>query len=1234
MTKNKLTLSRLFGGKTFIMAGLAIAMLLSMAQQAMAQSVSVMPSNSQNRGKYGISIKNQQITLWGRAWGGSGSYQYKWTVDGVQDANWHVPGDGFDNHPSFNESNSFIPRLHTFGAKGPKVVTLTVKENGADDSTAVSRSAEIDVREPGEHEDEVNVAIEYGLLNLYNRATRSGSRAYWDTAHRASASTPLALLAFAENGHLPGNDRVADVYSEIAQHAVNFITEGNGGYLQSTTTSGEFDHNGNNKGAYTSWAPVYASGIMALGVTFSYPTAEAAKSATIAAGPHAGSTIYEFIGDVLDQFWVAKRGDGGWVYNMTGDGGRLDGSAQQWVALAQRTAIDRWGYPVKPELSARSVLGFQNTQFADGGCSYLGGGSWTNAGMTGGSLVGFSLGDKWVADGDDNAVRAANYIGQNFYQKHTSNYTIYETLWAGNGDYYTAFGIKKGLAIQEIETINTPELGSIDWQREIDDWLLGKTTHNHHATPKSAGNAFGQGVDGSWQGNLHGSPTGYGSHIRTSHAILLLNRGVTKALPVAEIVVASDTFAVGASFIVDGSTSYHADPANRTIVAYNWDFEIGGETGTATGVAPVVPANLVDSVGDLNVTLTVVDDLGSTDSTDTVIHIVDPAGTPVPPISIAIPAAQAPNYEGRPGQTVTLDGSESYDPNPGETIVSWCWDLNGDGIYGDSVDDALTGQDPAAGSSCGQTIDVIFNEPKTLTVGLRVVSSNPNDLPSDSVADVLLVYTESDLSVPAISAVYDEVNNSAVVTATVALFEDVNAALNVDTRIRFFFGGRAAAVELSGFAQGQQDVSITIEDALAPGETALNVLAMVDPDGQVNEFNEDNNTNSTVVSSNQPPVLVLNPEGFSADADGDCQAVITASQLAAGTSDPDGDELTITADPAGPYGLGTTVVTVTVTDGKETVSGTISVTVTDLVPPVLVIPADQTLECPADTSFASTGSATATDNCLVDVSYNDVVTETCGSTYTVVRTWTAIDGSGNSVSGDQLIVVQDTTAPALVGVPADVTVECDSVPAVASVSATDACDAPSLVFDEVKTDGTCVGSYTLTRTWTATDACGNVTVATQVVTVEDTTAPVIASDAADITPADAPVTFQIAASDNCDVALAVTYSAAKTNAKGKVTDKTADTIVEFEQADSGLINVTIVDAGGNGNVITFVATATDGCNTTITTYTVNVVSPSSSEANEGVGNGVDGNTPGHDNNGGNDDPGNTPGNPGAKGKKK
>ena len=44
----------------------------------------------------------------------------------------------------------------------------------------------------------------------------------------------------------------------------------------------------------------------------------------------------------------------------------------------------------------------------------------------------------------------------------------------------------------------------------------------------------------------------------------------------------------------------------------------------------------------------------------------------------------------------------------------------------------------------------------------------------------------------------------------------------------------------------------------------------------------------------------------------------------------------------------------------------------------------------------------------------------------------------------------------------------------------------------------------------------------------------------------------------------------------------------------------------------------------------NVSPPKKPKANEGVGNGVDGNTPGHLHNGGNDDPAYSPGNPGAK----
>jgi hypothetical protein len=142
-------------------------------------------------------------------------------------------------------------------------------------------------------------------------------------------------------------------------------------------------------------------------------------------------------------------------------------------------------------------------------------------------------------------------------------------------------------------------------------------------------------------------------------------------------------------------------------------------------------------------------------------------------------------------------------------------------------------------------------------------------------------------------------------------------------------------------------------------------------------------------------------------------------------------------------------------------------------------------------------SPVATDNCdpAPVIDYDQVRTDgACEDTYLLTRTWTARDRCGNESEQTRKLIVRDTTAPVLSGIPADATVECDSVPAPVTPSATDNCDpGPGIDFVETRIDGDCPGNYTLIREWTATDRCYNSSSESQVMTVVDTTPPEIQS---------------------------------------------------------------------------------------------------------------------------------------------
>ena len=94
------------------------------------------------------------------------------------------------------------------------------------------------------------------------------------------------------------------------------------------------------------------------------------------------------------------------------------------------------------------------------------------------------------------------------------------------------------------------------------------------------------------------------------------------------------------------------------------------------------------------------------------------------------------------------------------------------------------------------------------------------------------------------------------------------------------------------------------------------------------------------------------------------------------------------------------------------------------------------------------------------------------------------DDCGNTTSGDQTVTVVDTTDPTIT-IPADVTIECTTDESSASngvATGSDTCG--DVVITE--SDATliqCGNTKTITRTWTATDDCGNSTTAQTTVTI-------------------------------------------------------------------------------------------------------------------------------------------------------
>ncbi|MBP8156894.1 MAG: gliding motility-associated C-terminal domain-containing protein, partial [Flavobacterium sp.] len=154
-----------------------------------------------------------------------------------------------------------------------------------------------------------------------------------------------------------------------------------------------------------------------------------------------------------------------------------------------------------------------------------------------------------------------------------------------------------------------------------------------------------------------------------------------------------------------------------------------------------------------------------------------------------------------------------------------------------------------------------------------------------------------------------------------------------------------------------------------------------------------------------------------------------------------------------------------------------TITVDDNVAPTFneTAPADTTASCD---NIPTAAELTATDNCgNATVTMSETIIQgNCPSNYQIVRTWTAADACGNSIPVSQTISVTDTTGPVAIDTPLLVKVDatCDNIPGVPTLVFTDNCSGTVVTPEPTITTSTVVdGVYTITRTWVATDACGN-----------------------------------------------------------------------------------------------------------------------------------------------------------------
>ncbi|MAO48253.1 MAG: hypothetical protein CL527_05990 [Aequorivita sp.] len=443
---------------------------------------------------------------------------------------------------------------------------------------------------------------------------------------------------------------------------------------------------------------------------------------------------------------------------------------------------------------------------------------------------------------------------------------------------------------------------------------------------------------------------------------------------------------------------------------------------------------------------------------------------------------------------------------------------------------------------------------------------------------------------------------------TIALDASGNAtitAVDIDNGSMDVCGIASLSVSPTAFTCsdiGPNTVTLTVTDVNGNSSTCTSIVTITDP----------------LSACNQPPVAVCQP--VTVNADGSCQGNAVASDFDGGSSDPDGDPLTFTVSPVGPYPLGITNVTLTVSDGMLTDTCTTTITVVDTTPPVISCPANITQDndlgiCGAVVTYTA---PVGTDNCSGATTVQTAGLPS-GATFpvgTTTNTFVVTDGAGTTTTCSFDVIINDIEAP-IANCAAPFSIQLDTngeaTIAVADIEngSTDNCGIATTMIDVTNFDCTDVGPNTVTLT--VTDVNGNTSTCSTVVTVEDSIAPII------VCPADltanteagncfATVSYPMPiALDNCGVDTVVQTAGLPSGSQFPVGISTVEftatdvngnlstcsfniTVIDNEAPVAVCQNITIqLDASGNASIVAADVDggSTDQCGIASTTININ-----------------------------------------------